>query len=128
MAGMLIAGERTEGQAGEGIDVVDPATEETLETVPRGTAADVDAAVNAADAAFGEWSKTDAEDRANLLRKAIALIERDRKDLTSSLVHEQGKPVTEAAGEIHHLIHGLNYYADLATKVARLATSRCRAR
>ena len=117
MAGMLIAGERTEGQAGEGIDVVDPATEETLETVPRGTAGDVDAAVNAADAAFGEWSRTDAEDRAILLRKAIALIERDRKDLTSSLVHEQGKPVTEAAGEIHHLIHGLNYYADLATKV-----------
>ena len=117
MAGMLIAGERTDGAAGEGIDVVDPATEETLETVPRGTAADVDAAVNAADAAFGAWSKTDAEDRAILLRKAIALIERDRKELTMSLVHEQGKPVTEAGGEIHHLIHGLNYYADLATKV-----------
>ena len=117
MAGMLIAGEVTDGAAGEGIDVVDPATEETLESVPRGTAADVDAAVNAADAAFGAWSKTDAEDRAILLRKAIALIERDRKELTTSLVHEQGKPVTEAGGEIHHLIHGLNYYADLATKV-----------
>jgi acyl-CoA reductase-like NAD-dependent aldehyde dehydrogenase len=117
MAGMLIAGERTDGAAGEGIDVVDPATGETLETVPRGNAADVDAAVNAADAAFGAWSNTDAEDRATLLRKAIALIERDRKDLTMSLVHEQGKPVTEAAGEIHHMIHGLNYYADLATKV-----------
>src|SRR4051812_20995433 len=100
MAGMLIAGERTDGAAGEGIDVVDPATEETLESVPRGTAADVDAAVEAAHAAFAAWSRTDAEDRANLLRKAIALIERDRKDLTMSLVHEQGKPVTEAAGEI----------------------------
>jgi acyl-CoA reductase-like NAD-dependent aldehyde dehydrogenase len=117
VTGMLIAGERTEGAAGEGIDVVDPATEETIEAVPRGTAADVDAAVEAADRAFAEWQKTDAEDRANLLRKAIALIERDRKDLTMSLVHEQGKPVTEAGGEIHHLIHGLNYYADLATKV-----------
>ena len=117
MTGMLIAGERTEGAAGEGLDVVNPANEETIESVPRGTAADVDAAVEAADKAFGEWSKTDAEDRANLLRKAIALIERDRKDLTMSLVHEQGKPVTEAGGEVHHMIHGLNYYADLATKV-----------
>jgi acyl-CoA reductase-like NAD-dependent aldehyde dehydrogenase len=117
MTGMLIAGERTEGAASDGIDVVDPATEEVIEAVPRGGAADVDAAVTAADKAFAEWSKTDAEDRANLLRKAIALIERDRKDLTMSLVHEQGKPVTEAGGEIHHLIHGLNYYADLATKV-----------
>src|SRR3954452_11900178 len=117
MASMLIAGEKTQGSAGEGIDVVDPATEEVIETVPRGGAADVDAAVQAAHRAFKEWSRTDAEDRAKLLRKAIALIERDRKDLTMSLVHEQGKPVTEAGGEIHHLIHGLNYYADLATKV-----------
>src|ERR1700754_408540 len=117
MTGMLIAGERTEGSASEGIDVVDPATEETIESVPRATVQDVDAAVQAADAAFADWQKTDAEDRANLLRKAIALIERDRKDLVTSLVHEQGKPVTEAGGEIHHLIHGLNYYADLATKV-----------
>jgi acyl-CoA reductase-like NAD-dependent aldehyde dehydrogenase len=117
MTGMLIAGERTEGAAGEGLDVVNPANEETIEQVPRGTAQDVDAAVQAADTAFVEWSKTDAEDRANLLRKAIALIERDRKDLTMSLVHEQGKPVTEAGGEVHHMIHGLNYYADLATKV-----------
>jgi len=117
MTGMLIAGERTEGAANEGLDVVDPATEETLEAVPRGTAQDVDAAVQAAHTAFAEWQKTDAEDRANLLRKAIGLIERDRKALTESLVHEQGKPVTEAGGEIHHLIHGLNYYANLATKV-----------
>jgi acyl-CoA reductase-like NAD-dependent aldehyde dehydrogenase len=73
--------------------------------------------VQAADAAFDAWSRTDAEDRATLLRRAIGLIERDRRALTESLVHEQGKPVTEAGGEIHHLIHGLNYYADLATKV-----------
>ena len=85
MAGMLIAGERPKGAAGEGIDVVDPATEETIETVPRGTAADVDAAVQAAAQGLrASGQKTDAEDRANLLRKAIALIERDRKDLTMS--------------------------------------------
>src|SRR5690349_22180525 len=117
MVEMLIAGERTAGEAGEALPVVDPATEEVITEVPRGTVQDVDRAVNAAHEAFKTWQKTDAEDRANLLRKAIALIERDRKDLTMSLVHEQGKPVTEAGGEIHHLIHGLNYYADLATKV-----------
>jgi succinate-semialdehyde dehydrogenase/glutarate-semialdehyde dehydrogenase len=114
---MLIGGERTEGSAGEGIDILDPATEEVVETVPRGGAADVDAAVRAAHKAFGEWSRTDAEHRATLLRKAIALIERDRKELTVSLVREQGKPLTEAGGEVAHMIHGLNYYADLATKV-----------
>ena len=117
MVEMLIAGERTAGEAAEALDVVDPATGETIESVPRAGAQDVDSAVQAADKAFAEWSRTDAEDRAILLRKAIALIERDRKDLVNSLVHEQGKPVTEAGGEVHHLLHGLNYYADLATKV-----------
>ena len=32
-------------------------------------------------------------------------------------MHEQGKPTFEAAGELHHLIHGLRYYADLSTKL-----------
>src|SRR4051794_27269793 len=117
MTGMLIAGERTEGAAGEGVDLVAPATEEKPESVPPRPAPDGDPAAEAAAPPLAEWQKTDAEDRANLLRKAIALIERDRKALTESLVHEQGKPTTEAGGEIHHLIHGLNYYADLATKV-----------
>ncbi|MEY2533761.1 MAG: succinate-semialdehyde dehydrogenase / glutarate-semialdehyde dehydrogenase, partial [bacterium] len=117
MAEMLIAGEHAPAASGEELAVVDPATEETLASVPSGGREDVDRAVEAADAAFAEWSRTDAEDRAKLLRKAIELIEGARKELTESLVHEQGKPLTEAAGEIHHFVHGLSYYADLATKV-----------
>src|SRR3954451_21840863 len=104
MVEMMIAGERTAGEATEALDVVDPATEEAFESVPRASAEDVDAAVRAAHAAFAEWSRTDAEDRANLLRKAIALIERDGKDAVPALVHEEVKPVTEAGGEVHHLL------------------------
>ena len=48
MVEMLIAGERTAGEASEALDVVDPATEETLESVPRASAKDVDSAVSAA--------------------------------------------------------------------------------
>src|SRR3954466_2725108 len=117
MVEMLIAGERTAGEAAESLDVVDPAPGQASESGPRASARDVDSAVEAAHAAFAEWSRTDAEDRATLLRKAIALIERDRKALVEPLGHEQGQPVTEAGGEVHHLLHGLNYYADLATKV-----------
>ena len=114
---MLIAGEKTEGAAGEGIDVVDPATEEVIETVPRGTAADVDAAVQAAHKAFDDWSKTDAEDARDPAAQGDRADRARPQGPDDDLVHEQGKPVTEAGGEIHHLIHGLNYYADLATKV-----------
>jgi acyl-CoA reductase-like NAD-dependent aldehyde dehydrogenase len=117
MAEMLIAGEHAAAASGEELAVVDPATEEQIASVPSAGAEDVDRAVRAAESAFPEWSRTDAEDRAKLLRAAIGLIERDRKALTESLIHEQGKPFTEAAGEVNHFIHGLEYYADLATKV-----------
>jgi acyl-CoA reductase-like NAD-dependent aldehyde dehydrogenase len=117
MVEMLIAGEHASAQSGEEIPVVDPATEEILETVPGSAGDDVNRAVDAADAAMAEWSATDAEDRALLLRRFIGLVDRDRKALAESLMHEQGKPLTEANGEVHHFIHGLTYYADLATKV-----------
>jgi acyl-CoA reductase-like NAD-dependent aldehyde dehydrogenase len=117
MVEMLIAGEHATAQSGEEIPVLDPATEETLESVPGASAEDVDRAVQAADAALDEWSRTDAEDRAMLLRRFIGLVERERKALAESLVHEQGKPLTEANGEVHHFIHGLTYYTDLATKI-----------
>ncbi|MGH2949061.1 MAG: aldehyde dehydrogenase family protein [Solirubrobacteraceae bacterium] len=114
---MLIAGERSSAQSGEELAVTDPATEETIESVPSASREDVDRAVEAAHAAFGEWSRRDAEDRAALLRRAIGLIEHDRKALADTLMHEQGKPLQEAAGEVQHFLHGLSFYADLATKV-----------
>ena len=104
-------------RSGEEIPVVDPATEEVIESVPAGGPEDVDLAVEAASAAFAEWSRTDAEERATLIRRGIGLVEESAKEIADTLVHEQGKPVTEARGELQHFIHGLHYYADLATKV-----------
>ena len=117
MVQMLIAGERATAASGEELAVTDPATEQTIESVPSATTADVDRAVEAAAGALGEWSKTDAEDRAKLLRRAIELIEGDRKTLAETLMHEQGKPLVEANGEVQHFVHGLSYFADLATKL-----------
>ena len=117
MAEMLIAGERSGAQSGEEIDVVDPATEEVVGAVPSAGPEDVDRAVEAAAAALPEWSQTDGDDRAKLLRRAIENIEAASKELADLLMHEQGKPMMEAAGEVTHFVHGLQYYADLTTKV-----------
>jgi acyl-CoA reductase-like NAD-dependent aldehyde dehydrogenase len=117
MVEMLIAGEREAAQSGEEIEVIDPATEETLESVPSGGPEDVDRAVKAAAAAFPEWAATDAEERAAHMRALIELIKGARKELAETLTHEQGKPAMEASGEVQHFVHGLEYYADLATKV-----------
>src|SRR5262249_39102161 len=54
---------------------------------------------------------------AELIRTALELIEANREEIVDTLVHEQGKPTHEAAGELHHFVHGMRYYADLATKV-----------
>ncbi|MFZ9483275.1 MAG: aldehyde dehydrogenase family protein, partial [Ilumatobacteraceae bacterium] len=54
------------------LSVTDSATEETIATIPDGTAADVDAAVSAARAAFPAWSALSAEERAGYLMKIHA--------------------------------------------------------
>ena len=117
MVKMLIAGEQTDATATDELEVVDPATEEIYDTVPAGSVGAVDLAVQAAAAAFADWSKTDAEKRAEIIRKALALVEANKDAIVETLTHEQGKPTIEAAGELQHFIHGMQYYAELATKV-----------
>ncbi|TCJ14858.1 aldehyde dehydrogenase [Rubrobacter taiwanensis] len=117
MAELLIGGERTAAKSGEEIPVVNPANEETLESVPKAGPEDVDAAVAAAKAAFEEWSRTDADERASLMREGIARIKGEQKELARLLVQENGKPFAEAMGEISHFLHGMSYYADLASKI-----------
>ena len=117
MVKMLIAGEQTDATATDELEVVDPATEEIYDTVPAGSVGAVDLAAQAAAAAFADWSKTDAEKRAEIVRKALDLVEANKDAIVDTLTHEQGKPTIEAAGELQHFIHGMQYYAELATKV-----------
>jgi acyl-CoA reductase-like NAD-dependent aldehyde dehydrogenase len=114
---MLIGGEWRAAAAREVIEVVNPATEEVVDSVPDGSPDDVEVAVATAKRAFAEWSTTDAEHRATLVAKAAALIEEHAKPLAALLTSEQGKPIAEAIGEVNHLVHGLRYYAEAATKV-----------
>src|SRR3954466_10432518 len=116
-AAMLIGGEWRQAASHEEIEVVKPATEETVASVPSANAADVDLAVETAKRAFPEWAATDVEHRAGILAKAAALIEERAKELAAVLTSEQGKPILEARGEVTHLAHGVRYYAEAATKV-----------
>src|SRR3954462_1371122 len=117
MPEMLIGGEWRAGSAHQELDVVNPATEETVASVPAGSADDVELAVATAKRAFEEWSRTDTEARAAILAKAADLIAEHAKDLAATLTSEQGKPVAEAIGEVNHLAHGVHFYAEAATKV-----------
>jgi len=115
---MLIGGEWREAAAHEErLEVVNPATEEIVDSVPAGSAEDVELAVATAKRAFAEWSRTDVEKRAAILAKAAALIDEHAKELAATLTSEQGKPIAEAMGEVNHLAHGMHFYAEAATKV-----------
>src|SRR2546423_15541723 len=97
--------------------VVNPATEETVASVPAASADDVQLAVATARRAFADWSATDVEKRAAILAKAAELIHEHAKELAATLTSEQGKPLAEAMGEVNHLGHGVRFYAEAATKV-----------
>jgi succinate-semialdehyde dehydrogenase/glutarate-semialdehyde dehydrogenase len=114
---MLIGGEWRQAIAHDELEVVNPATEEVVDTVPAGSVQDVELAVATAKRAFAEWSRTDVEKRAAILARAAALIEEQAGELATTLTAEQGKPLQEARGEVTHLAHGLHFYAEAATKV-----------
>lgn len=117
MPEMLIGGEWRQAAAHGEIAVVNPATEDVVDSVPAGAAQDVELAVATAKRAFGGWSRTDVEQRAGILSRAADLIHEHAKSLAATLTAEQGKPLAEAIGEVNHLAHGVRYYAEAATKV-----------
>ena len=114
---MLIGGERVGSGSGKTYEVRNPATGELVQNVPLGNADDVEQAVQAAERAFGEWAETSAEDRGVALANACELIKEHAGDIAQLLTAEQGKTLFEANLEIHHLVHGLEFYAGLASKL-----------
>jgi succinate-semialdehyde dehydrogenase len=80
-------------------DVLNPATEEVVRTVPFGGAEDCRAAIEAAASAFPSWSQKTAYDRAALLEKASNVIRERSAELAQTTVLESGKPLAQAKGE-----------------------------
>jgi aldehyde dehydrogenase (NAD+) len=78
------------------IDVINPATEQPIARVVRGTTEDVDRAANAAADAFPAWSRTPLADRADALRRLAGLIESRSDELTRLIISEVGTPITFA--------------------------------
>jgi succinate-semialdehyde dehydrogenase/glutarate-semialdehyde dehydrogenase len=116
MAKMFIAGESTGSSSGQTYDVINPATGEVVDSAPKGNESDVRAAIDAAYAAFPSWAETAAESRAQLIVKGIEAVRKELPELAVLLTKEQGKPLGDAQREIEHFLHGMNFYAGLASK------------
>lgn len=117
MAQMLIDGERRDASNGETIQIINPANGESVDAVPSAQLEDVEAAVSAAAGAAPEWADTSPDERAAFLRKGIDLVRENADEIIGLLTAEQGKPTFEAKGELHHFLHGMEFYAGLASKI-----------
>jgi succinate-semialdehyde dehydrogenase/glutarate-semialdehyde dehydrogenase len=117
MAQMYIGGEWVNAVDGRSYDVRNPANNEVVDSVSLGGAEAANDAVAAAKSVEREWSETAPDTRANLLRKGIDNVKAHLPELTKLLTEEQGKPLFEAGGELHHFLHGMQFYADLVSKI-----------
>jgi acyl-CoA reductase-like NAD-dependent aldehyde dehydrogenase len=91
--------------------VLEPATEEVLAEVPRATAADVDAAVARAKAAWPTWRAVAPGDRATLLRRLADTIAEHHEELSVLEARNAGKPIGDARGEMGMVVDTFRYYA-----------------
>ena len=115
---LLIGGDWVEAVSGERFETVDPATEQVIATVPRGRAADVAAAVAAAEAArHGPWAALTPFQRGQLLFRLADLIDAHRDDLAELERRDVGKPVSEAQGDVRGVANCFRYNAGAADKM-----------
>jgi len=104
--------------ARDGIDVVNPSDGQIMARIARGRAADVDAAVTAAQAALdGAWGKLTATERGRLLCRLAELIRRDAEDLARTESEDVGKPMTLARNDVAVCARYFEYYGGAADKV-----------
>lgn len=118
---VLIDGEWQEG-LGPAFDVVDPATEQVLASVPSASPAQVDAAIESSRRAYtkGAWSRFSAAERSRLLDRASNAISANAEDLVGTVVREVGTPITLAhAIQVGGPIVNFAWYAEAAERGPR---------
>jgi succinate-semialdehyde dehydrogenase / glutarate-semialdehyde dehydrogenase len=114
----FIAGQWCDADGGATISVTNPATGETLGSVPKMGAAETRRAIEAANAAWPEWRKKPAKARAAILRKWNDLILANADDLAALMTAEQGKPLAESKGEITYAASFIEWFGEEAKRIA----------
>jgi 1-pyrroline dehydrogenase len=110
----FVGGEWVDAADGGTMEVLNPATGETIAEVPSGTAADVDRAVEAAKKALPEWLETTPQERSELLLKLAQVIEDNAEELAQLESQNVGKPLAAARDEMPVSADNFRFFAGAA--------------
>ncbi|RIM09958.1 NAD-dependent succinate-semialdehyde dehydrogenase [Staphylococcus chromogenes] len=98
------------------LKVLNPSTEEVVETLDYTSEADINAQIDRAEQAFQSWRKVDAHERSRLLWAWSALIKQHKDELARLITLEGGKPFKEAQGEVDYAVSYVDWYAEEAKR------------
>ncbi len=115
---MFINGEWALAEGGSTFEVLNPADQSVVATVTNAAAPDIDRAVQAAHAAFREWSLLAPKDRGRFLLTIQELMEERRDELARLVTLENGKPFEEAKKEVQFSLGYFGWFAEEARRMA----------
>ena len=107
-----VDGAWADAEGGKTFPITNPATGETLAAVPDMAATETRRAIEAADRAWPAWRAKTAKERHAILLKWFNLMMQNQEDLAQILTAEQGKPLTEARGEIAYGASFIEWFAE----------------
>ena len=106
------------GTSSQTIDVINPATGETFDTLQRGNAADIDQAVQSARRAYeGAWGQLTAAERGRLLMKLAYKLQDHTEKLAQIESRDCGKPLKQARADAAAVVRYFEFYAGAADKL-----------
>ena len=111
---MYVNGRFTESESGETMNILNPATEEIIASVPNGNEADANKVVAAAKTAFQSWRRVTGLERCEMLHEAAHKMKAHAAELAALLTLEEGKPLSENEEELEWCIGTFDYYAEMA--------------
>jgi len=100
------------------LKVIEPATEKVMAELDEATVEEADAAVARAKAAYPAWKAVSPKDRANLMRRVAATVEKHHEELAQLESRNVGKPISDARGEVGMVVDVFNYYAGAPERLA----------
>ncbi|KAA1284706.1 NAD-dependent succinate-semialdehyde dehydrogenase [Alcaligenes faecalis] len=114
---LYINGQFLDGQGRQTQAVINPADGSSLGQLPLASQGDLDAALDAAQAAFKSWRHSSPMDRSAILRKVAELSRERAQEIGRNLTLDQGKPLAEAVGEIMSCADHADWHAEECRRI-----------